>query len=153
MRVVKAKIEDIEALKEVALEWQCTCNAKEFNIDLDPETYFSDLAVLIENENSDLFLLMEKDRVVGYMGVTLFHSPLGNQKICQEHYWYCSGDKRGRGTLLLLRAVKTWGKEKGCSHRLMTASCLASDLHDRLCRFYERIGFRKFETTYIEEIK
>jgi len=153
MKVAKAQIEDIERLKQVVLEWKESCNAKDFRIDIRLETHFQDLAGLIENENSDLFLLIKKDNVIGYMGVTCFDSPLGNQRIANEHYWFVSGKHRGRGTLLLLRSVKKWAKERGCSHLIMNASNLASNMHGRLCRFYEKIGFQKFETSYIEELK
>lgn len=154
MKVIKAtnSLDDIEALKPLALEWKRECKGKDFGIELVPEIHYSDLAGLIEDENSELFLLMKKDRVVGYMGAICFDSPIGNQKFCQEHYWFVSGKNRGRGTLLLLRAIKEWAKEKGCSHLIMNASCLASNLHDRLCRFYEKIGFRKFETSFIKEL-
>lgn len=154
MKVVKAtnSLDDIEALKSISFEWKGLCNGKSFGIDLRPETHFRDLAGLIEGEDSELFLLLKKDRVIGYMGAICFKSPIGNQKFCQEHYWFVSGKNRGRGTLLLLRAIKTWAKEKGCSHLIMNASCLASDMHDKLCRFYEKIRFRKFETSYIEEL-
>ena len=152
MRVIKATNEDIEALKSLAYEWKSLCNGKSFGIDLRPEVHVRDLAKLIEDEDSELFLLLKKDRIIGYMGAICFNSPTGNQVMCQEHYWFVSGKNRGRGALLLLRAVKKYAKEMGCSHRLMTASCLASNMHDRLCVFYEKIGFRKFETTYIEEL-
>lgn len=151
MKVIKAtnSLDDIEALKEVALEWRDTCNAKEFGIDLEPEVYFRDLTNLIEREDSDLLLLMKRDKVIGYMGLRYFQSPLGNQIICNENFWYVSCNHRGRGALLLLRAARKFAKEKGCSHLIMNASNLASEMHDRLCRFYERIGFKKFETSYI----
>lgn len=155
MRVVKAtnSIDDIEALKNIAFEWKGSCNGKAFGIDLRPETHFKDLANLIEDENSELFLLMKNNRVIGYMGAICFDSPIGNQKFASEHYWFVSGKNRGRGTLLLLRAIKLWAKEKGCSHLIMNCSNLASGMHNRLCQFYEKIGFRKFETSFIEEIK
>lgn len=151
MKVVKATIEDIEGLKPLAFEWRDSCNAKDLDIDLDRETFFAGLADLIERDDADTFLLLnEKDTVVGYMGAICFPSPLGKQRICSEHYWFVSGKNRGRGTLLLLRAVENWAKEKGCNKFIMTASCLASNMHDRLCKFYERIGFQKFETSYIK---
>lgn len=153
MKVVKATtaIEKIEGLKEVALEWRDTC-INDFGIELVLEVHFKDLAGLIEDENSELFLLMKNDKVVGYMGAVCFDSPTGNQIMTQEHCWFVRGKSRGRGILLLLRAIEKWAKEKGCSHRIMTASCLASDMHDRLCKFYEKIGFKKFETSFIKEI-
>lgn len=154
MKVVKAtNLEDIERLKPVALQWKETCNGKRFGIELIPERHFSDLAGLIERDDADLFLLInDKEEVVGYMGITCFISPLGNQKIAQEHYWYVSGKSRGRGTMLLIRAVKKWAKEKDCTHFIMNASNLASNMHNRLCRFYERMNFKLFETAYIKEI-
>jgi len=133
----------------VTFEWHNTCNAKDFGIDLNPETYFKDFSDLIDREDSDLLLLMKRDEVVGYMGLTYFQSPLGNQRIANEHFWYVSGKHRGRGTLKLIRAARQWAKEKGCSHLIMNCSNLASDMHNRLCHFYTRIGFQLFETSYI----
>ena len=139
-------------MKEVAYEWKDTCNAKVFGIDLRPEIFFKDLAALIQREDSDLLLLFKRERAVGFMGITYFASPLGNQRVANEHFWYVSGKHRGHGTMKLIRAAKNWAKEKGCSHIIMNASCLASNLHDRLCRFYERIGYKKFETSFIQEL-
>lgn len=154
MKVVKAtNLGDIERLKPEALQWRDTCNGKVMGIDLDPETYFADLATLISRDDADLFLLVnEDDDVAGYIGVVSFNSPLGNQKMAQEHYWYVSGQNRGSGTMLLIRAIREWAKENGCSHLIMSASTLASEMHDRICRFYERIGMKKFETSYIQEV-
>ena len=150
MKAVKAQNkQDIERLKPVAFQWKESCNGEDFGIELVPEKHFSDLAGLIERDDADLFLLVNEDEVVGYMGVTAFSSPLGNQKVGQEHYWFVSGENRGRGSMLLIRAAKDWAKEKGCTHFIMTASNLASNLHDKVCRFYERIGFKKFETSFI----
>lgn len=154
MRVVEAQIEDIDKLKPVAIEWQRTCNGKDFGLETNLETHLLDLAGLIERGDADLFLLLnEKDEAVGYMGITCFDSPIGSQRIAEEHYWFVSGKNRGNGALLLLRAIKEWAKEKGCSHLIMNASCLASEMHDKLCEFYEAVGFKKFETSYITALR
>jgi GNAT superfamily N-acetyltransferase len=154
LKVVKAtnSIDDIESLKEVALEWKEECKGDDFGIELIPGTFFSHLADMINDVDKELFLLLRKDKVIGFMGAIIFQSPLGNQNICQEHFWYIAGKHRGRGTLLLFRAMKEWAKERGCSHLIMNASCLASGIHDKLCRFYEKTGFKKFETSFIKEI-
>lgn len=154
MNVVRATNSgDIEKLKPVALQWKEICNGRAMGIELVPQIHFADLTDLISKDDADLFLLTDvRYGVIGYMGVTCFDSPLGNQKIAQEHYWFVSEEHRGRGSLLLIRAVEKWAREKGCSHLIMTASTLASDMHDNVCRFYERIGLKKFETSYIEEI-
>lgn len=155
MKVRKAQTEDIERLKPIALEWKETCNGKDFGIDLKPETFLSHLTDMINDTDSELFLLVKlhkREKIVGFMGAVIFQSPLGNQNIANEHFWFISGKHRGRGTLLLYRAIKEWAKEKGCMHLIMNASCLASNMHDRICHFYEAIGFRKFETSFIKEL-
>ena len=154
MKVIKAtnSLDDIEQLKEAVFEWRDSCNGKDFGIDLQTETFFSHLVDMINDEDKELFLLVKMDKVIGFLGAVIFQSPLGVQNIAIERFWFVSGKHRGRGAILLYRAFKKWAKEKGCSHHLMTASCLASDMHDRLCRFYEKIGFRKFETSYIKEL-
>ena len=150
--VIATNSEDIEKIKPVALEWKEACNAGDFGIELVPEKHFSDLADLIERDNADLFLLIDDEKVVGYLGVTIFDSPLGNQKMANEHFWIVSKEKRGRGSLLLMRVARKWAKKKGCSHFIMTASNLASNLHDKVCKLYERMGFAKFETSFISEV-
>lgn len=154
MKVIKAtNSEDIESLKSVALEWKEECKGEDFGMELIPETFFSHLADMIIDVDKELFLLLRDNIVIGFMGAIIFQSPLGNQNIASEHFWYISGKHRGRGTLLLFRAVKEWAKERGCSHLIMNASCLASGIHDKLCRFYEKMGFKKFETSFIKEIE
>ena len=153
MKVVKATVDVIDKLLPVAAEWQGTCNGKRFGIELDLKKGLSDLAGLIESETTDLFLLVSKeDKVVGYLGMTIFDSPIGSQRLAQEHYWFVGGDSRGRGTMLLIRAATDWARQKGCSHIIFNASNLASNMHDKICRFYEKIGMKKFETSYIKEI-
>lgn len=152
MKVFKAKIEDIEKLRPVAIEWKDSCNGKEFSLEMNLEVHLSDLAGLIEKADTDLFLLLKEDEVVGYMGVISFNSPIGSQRIAEEHMWFVSRNNKGRGIMLLIRAVSRWAKEHGCSHIIYNASCLASGMHDRLYEFYEKIGFKKFETSFIKEI-
>jgi len=154
-KVIRATTsEDIERLKPVALEWKETCNGEMMGIELVPESHFADLASLIYREDADLFLLVneEDNTAIGYMGITCFKSPICNQRMANEHYLYVAEESRGRGIMLLIKKAKEWAKEKGCSHLIFNASNLASDLHDKVCKFYERIGLNIFETSYIQEV-
>lgn len=176
MKVVKAQIEDIERLRPIALQWQESCNGGEMKIELDIETHLADLAYLVKSEDADssaalgmtcLFLLLnDKDspheiseaaisrgEPVGYMGLKCFKSPLGNQLIANEHYLFVASEFRGFSTLQLIRAAREWARAKGCSHIIFNASNLASDLHDKVCQFYERLGMKKFETSYINFLR
>jgi len=121
-------------------------------IDLDEDTYLADLQRLVDEPDSDLFVLWDDDVPVGYMGLRVFDSPLGRQMVASEHYWYVISEKRGMSALKFLPLAERWAKEKGCSHLQMSASMLASDLHDRTCKLYERFGMEKFETVFIKEV-
>jgi GNAT superfamily N-acetyltransferase len=152
MKVVKANLDNFEAVKRVAEGWRGICNADKFGIEINDEVYFSGLKNLITYDNKDLLLLVGNDGgVVGYMGIEIFNSPLGNQKIANEHYLFMS--RPSVGVMLLIKAAKEWAREKGCSHLILNASNLASDLHDKVCRFYEKLGLSKFETCYMTELR
>ncbi len=140
---------DIEALRPIAQCWYGTTYVNRFRINIDVDTHLSDLKRLIDSPDSDLLVLMDNDNAVGYMGVQAFTSPLGRQKITNEHYWYVLAGSRGIGSMRLIKLAQRWAKDKGCSHLIMNASNLASDLHDRICGLYEQIGMTKFETSYI----
>jgi GNAT superfamily N-acetyltransferase len=131
--------------------WKRESNHQKLKIDADDDIYIGKLQEFIDNPNN-ILLVLEDDEIVGYMGLQAFESPLGNQLIANEHYWYVLPEKRGFSALKFLHAAERWAKEKGCSHLIMNASNLASDLHDRTCRLYERFGMSKFETTYIKEV-
>lgn len=142
---------DILRLAPVFQSWRSTCN----NIDglsLDYHTHIKDLMAMVVEEDSDLYVLEDDTGVYGYMGLKTFNSPLGNQRIASEHYWYVVPEKRGVSALRFIPLARKWAREKGCSHLIMTASTLAGDLHDKVCKMYERFDMEKFETSYIKRV-
>jgi hypothetical protein len=153
MIIRKAAMSDIERIKKVGLEWKETCKAGCFKLAVSEHKFFSGLEDMIYDDDADVFMLIDNDKVVGFMGMEWFSSPLGDQRIANEHYWYILKECRGSGAMLMVSAARTWAKEKRCSHLVMNASTLASELHDKVCGIYERIGLKKFETSYIQEIK
>ena len=140
-----------EELRHVAEFWQKE-SVKDFGMEIDIEEHLDDLQNMIDSDTADLLVL--GDPPVGYMGLTTFKNPLGTELFANEHYWYIIPEKRrGMGTIRLMRAAQEWVISKGCTHILMTASKLASDLHDNVCKLYEKTGFEHFETTYIKRIQ
>jgi GNAT superfamily N-acetyltransferase len=143
---------DVEDLRLIAEAWKAESNGNGFGLMMDADYYLADLKNLVEGEESDLLVLYDDNGIIGYMGITTFQSPLGRQKLANEHYWFVLPDKRGFGSLRLLNFAKQWAKDNGCSHLIMNASNVASDMHDKMCRLYEELGMKKFETSYIKEI-
>jgi len=143
---------DIEALRPVARSWYDDTHRNSFNVDIDIDAHLADLHKLIKSDGSDLLVLIDGISIVGYMGIETFTSPLSTQKIANEHYWYVLPEKRGIGSMRFIQLAQQWAKEKTCSHLIMNASNLASRAHNKVCQLYERLGMKKFETSYIAEI-
>jgi len=139
-------------LQEIVDSWIKESNVEQMGIELDEDVYLKDLRRLIDGNDTDLLVLENGDKIIGFMGLLVFESPLGRQKIATEHYWYVLPQYRGISSLRLIRAAELWSQEKGCSHLLMNASYLASELHDKVCEIYNKTGFIPFESTYIKKL-
>jgi len=148
--MVKIYTGEAEDLRHIAEAWQNEHN--EYGFEMLIDKHLEDLQDMIDSDGKDLLVLGNPP--AGYMGLTTFINPLGTELFANEHYWYIVPEKRsGIGALRLLRAAQYWAVSKGCKCLLMTASKLASDMHDSVCRLYEKTGFEHFETTYIKRIE
>ena len=152
MKVSLARHEEIEQIRPLAISWKESCDCSSFGLSEDVDIFLTGLIDLVSGKDSDLLLLKENEKIVGFMGLTKFKSPLGNDDIANEHYLFVAKEHRGRGSLKLLATAKSWAKAKGCSHLILNASYAASETHDRVCKLYERLGYQRFETSFIQVI-
>lgn len=150
---IKLFNDDIETLRPIAESWQKIVVANKFRIIADDiDKYLTELRNMASGAESNLLVLYDGKTPIGYIGLLYFESPLGAQKFADEHYLYVIPEKRGMASMRLIKNAEYLAKLKGCSHRILNASNLASDMHDKLCGFYEKIGMKKFETSYISEV-
>lgn len=150
---IKLFNDDIETLRPIAEFWQKDVVNNDFGIIVDDiDKYLMELRIMASSENSSLIVLYDDGTPVGYIGLRYFDSPLGNQRMANEHYLYVIPEKRGLVSIRLIKNAKVLAQLKGCSHIIFNASNLASDLHDKVCNFYEKMGMRKFETSFISEV-
>ena len=147
MKVQKCK--EARILIPVLKHWEKEYNADNFGIKGDILVALQHLSEMIANIDCEVFMLIEKDDPVGFIGVTMFQSPISVDKMASEHLWYVIPAYRGWGGLRLLKVAKAWAKAQGCSHFVGNASMLASGLHDQVCELYEAMKMKKFETAYI----
>lgn len=145
------KEEDISNLFPVIESWLVECRANEFGIETEMTEYLNEAYKLIHSDDCDLLVMELKGELIGLMGIAASKSPLGTQKIANALYWYTLPEHRGKGISFILEARK-WAAEKGCSHIIFNASNMGSQLHDRVCQIYEKIGMMKFETSYIQKL-
>jgi len=134
--------------------WQENVQDNDFGIIADDiDKYLNELGYMVLRPDADLIVLYDGETPVGYIGLRYFSSPLGSQMMAEEHFFFVIPEKRGLASMRLLKNAKYLAKLKGCSHIIFNASNLASELHDKLCRVYEKMGFMKFETSYVTELE
>lgn len=144
---------DIETLRPIAESWFEFASKNEFGIEVNVDKHLLELGMMAANDDADLIVLYDGDTPIGYIGLIYFISPLGEQKIAEEHYLYVVPEKRGLASMRLIKNAKYLAGHKGCSHIIFNASNLASELHNKLCRVYEKMGFQKFETSFITKLE
>ena len=150
---IKLFNDDIETLRPIAESWQKNVQDNGFGITTDGmNKYLVELGNIAFGANSDLIVLYDGKTPVGYIGLRYFESPLGSQMMAEEHYFYVIPENRGLASMRLIKNAKTLAKLKGCTHLILNASNLASDMHDKICQFYEKSGMKLFETSYIEQL-
>jgi hypothetical protein len=149
---IAKSVEQIESIRPLATEWKDFCTCDQFGLEVDINTFLAGLMDLVDGEKSDLLLLMDGDDIIGLMGITKFQSPFGKEQVANEHYMFIKQGCSVTGSTRLISAAQDWAKLKGCSHLIMNASNAASELHDKVCKFYKRLGMNKFETSFIKEI-
>lgn len=140
---------DIETLRPIAESWFEFAKKNKFGIEGNVDKHLLELGMMAVKDDADLIVLYDEDTPVGYIGLIYFISPLSEQKIAEEHYFYVVPEKRGLDSMRLIKSAKYLAGYKGCSHIIFNASNLASDLHDKVCSFYEKQGMKLFETSYI----
>lgn len=149
---VKLFTDNIETLRPIVESWQQIVLDNGFGIITDNvDKFLKELDGLAKDEDSDLLVLYD-DKPVGYLGLQYFMNPLGSQKMANEHYLFVIPEKRGMSSMRLINMAKVLAKERGCTHIIMNASNLASDMHDKVCEFYRRINMKLFESSYISEL-
>jgi len=143
---------NVRALQSLVEAWDREANGESFGIDLQLDYVLDDMARLIADPTSALLVMFKDEKPVGFMGIVFFRSPTGPQWIAQDHFWYVHPDYRGVASLRLLKAARDAAKAMGCSHIQLSASMMASGMHDKVCALYEKIGAQRFETTYIMKV-
>jgi GNAT superfamily N-acetyltransferase len=152
MRIVEYTSTDVEPLLPCIVSYKRECKVDEFGLDAEPIELVKTLIELIEGEDSTLFVLMDNDSVVGFIGVMTGKFPFSQKRYGCEYYWYILPPYRGVSSMRLFRAAVEWSKQRGCSHFISTASRAASSLYEKVVDIYESIGMKHYASDYIMDI-
>jgi len=144
---------EVEFMRPLVEAWAGEAKLAEFGMKVDIDMFLHTLLEMAQGPQSALMLLSsDQGLLLGFMGCVLFDSPLDGSLSASERYWYITPrHRKGRGFIMLRNKGKEWAKDAGAVRWLMTASKLASDKHDKLCRVLRK-KMKHFETTFIEEL-
>lgn len=142
---------DIGLVRPLFGEWFARNNGGRYGLEFDLDVLESNLKEMLDN-GAVLLVAMEGDEAIGWMAVYEVDSFVGPQKTAMVVFWYAS--KLGpvmTGPRLADAAVK-WAEKAGCSHVMFSASRIASDSHDSICRYCEKVGMEQAETMYLYRV-
>ena len=142
------QVYDVDLLRPLMELWKQETNG-DLQVTTDVNYTALNVASMMQDPSARIFGLVRDDRLIGFLGCRLFRSPTGPELMAQEHYFYVAPEHRGKGTFKLLVAARDWAKARGASGLLLSASYLASDLHDKVCKLYAHMGAKPFETTML----
>ena len=123
----------------------------EFGLTVSVEGVEQDLQARLDLGDGTLLLAWDGVEPVGFFAVFKVKSSLSDQFVAIETFWFAVPNHQLAGPALFHRA-KLWAKDNGCTHLIVSASRLASDLHDKVASFCERVGMKPFETVFISEV-
>ena len=142
----------VEFMRPLAEAWRKETQPEHLGIQIVAGRFMETLHDLANDPDSCLLLLGHEGRAVGFIGGVLFDSPVEYKTVVQDRYWFVLPKHRGEGPMKLKKALQEWAEERGASYLMMSASRLASERHDGVCKIYART-MNHFETTYIQELQ
>lgn len=144
-------IGETEELRELVKSWQAEQNGSNFGLDLRADNALAELEEWRKDEKATIIVQAIDDKILGFLCIFYVDSLLVNKRVAVEKFWYVLPEHRRSGVHLISEARK-WAKDNQCSHLIMVASNLASDMYLKVCNLFGRLGMEIFETTFISEI-
>lgn len=116
---------------------------------LNEDKWASNWLTLIEAGVGKVLALLDKDDIIG--GIGLLNSPSleDGALVVQEAFWFVDEKNRGGG-IKLFKAAERYAKDIDAERIMMIH--LETSMPDKLKRFYKAMNYKLAETTYIKEL-
>lgn len=139
---------DVTKVRTLLGQWEKICHGSQFGLAVSVAGVERDLQARLDLGDGVLLIAYDGIEPVGFFAVFKGKSSLSDQTLAVETFWFALPNRKLAGPALF-HAAKAWAKSHGCTHLVVSASRLASDLHDKVCSFCEKVGMKPFETVYI----
>lgn len=120
-----------------------------YDVGLDKNRLMQTITMLKANNAGNAFLMILNGKCEGILAGLEAPSMLNTKRIFQELIWYVNEPFRRYG-IVLLHKVQKLLKIQGFNTMIMTV--LEASKPEKIKRFYERMGFKHFETHYIRSL-
>lgn len=110
-----------------------------------------DLAIETGHSQVLVLLYIESSKVCGMVVGLASETPFSTDVVASELAWWVDPEYRGTrkaGDLVL--AYEAWARHIGCKH--VTMALLPQLTNPKVERYYDRLGYKKTEISYIKEL-
>lgn len=150
-------VKNVEIIRPLMEEWKKEEASDSFGITGSLEYALKEMTLWIEQVGSDVLVAWDReDEAVGFLALFEAPSMFGGGNIAVEKYWYVCPKSRENSLeqcgLHLVERAEVWARDRECTHLVMTASKVAGQLFDKVCRFYECVGFALVESSFVKEV-
>lgn len=115
-------------------------------------TFEKTVSHLISDENSNIFVATDDERVVGMAGALLFPFYMNEDVMsCQEVFWWVEpGSRKGTTGVRLLNEVEEWAKSNGA--QTFNMMCLEHLNPDKVEKLLTHKGYDKTERHFMRTL-
>ena len=104
---------------------------------------------MIQSGKGKILSMKKNNEFIGAIGLVLNPSLEDGVLTCMESFWYVDEKHRGQGLKLLLKAEKE-ARLMGAKRFMMMY--LENSMPEKVKNVYERLNFRKIQTSYYKEL-
>lgn len=152
MLIREALISDLDGLTACARKFFEYADYEGQGLPFDEKSFREMTRTYIEHDRGVVFVLLDKDRVVGAIGGQVMPWSFNHSiKIALELFYWVDENCRGINSFKLLREYEKRLKEKGAKKSVMIA--INTNLQDRIEKLYLYCGYTGFEKYFIKDIK
>lgn len=114
------------------------------------QVFIKKMKEFMGNQVGIVLCLHEDYELKGAIAGVLYENVFDGELCASELFWYIwPGAQKGAGTALL-EAFEEWAKDRGATR--VTMAYMLHNMPERLAAFYEKRGYRPFETHYVRSI-
>jgi GNAT superfamily N-acetyltransferase len=150
IEIRRAEIQDVTKLVRLGEMFHTEAEAAAY-IPLDQESLAQSFRMQIRASNASILVITKHDEIVGAAGLGMARNFFNkNVLVGIEQFFWVTPEHRGGLGLKLIRGLEAEARELKCTHLIMISLEAVKPLATG--RFYERLGYKCLEHSYIRKL-